>query len=165
LISPCRHWIPATLFALTPRRDRFSNGGLVHLTLGRHAMIPPFLMQPLTLKSYASGTWGCGNYWSRVWFQLLWNNALQDTDIFTKELCSSNCAINSYTGQDLARSVLSDNTAAAVAADNNCTLAHQESAHLLCCLAFLTTHYQCILKTHHILDNIMSLLMPCVGKM
>ena len=31
-------------------------------------MIPPPLMEPLTLVSNASGTWGCGAYWGPAWF-------------------------------------------------------------------------------------------------
>ena len=114
-------------------------------------MIPPPSMQPLTLISDASGTWGCGAYWGCDWFQLPWNSALQDTHISAKELAPIvlATAIWGKAWQGHTIQIFSDNTAA-VAAINNHTSTLQESAHLLCCLAFLTAHYQCELEARHI---------------
>jgi len=47
------------------------------------------------------------------------------------------------------KDTLLDNTAA-VAANNNQASPVEDSAHLLCCLAFLMAHYQCDLEANHI---------------
>jgi len=118
------------------------------------AMLPPPLMQTVTLVSDASGNWGCGAFWGRDWFHLPWNNALQDSHISTKELAPIVLATavwgRAWQGHTI--HVLSDNTAA-VAAVNNCTSALEKSAHLLRCLAFLTAHHQCELVARHIPDQ------------
>ena len=115
------------------------------------AILPPPLMQTVTLVSNASGNWGCGAFWGRDWFHLPWNNALQDSHISTKEPAPIvlATAIWGRAWQGHTIHVLSDNTAA-VAAVNNCTSALEKSAHLLRCLAFLTAHHQCKLVARHI---------------
>ena len=81
------------------------------------AMIPPPSMQPLTLISDASGTWGCGAYWGCDWFQLPWNSALQDTHISAKELAPIvlATAIWGKAWQGHTIQIFSDNTAAVAA--------------------------------------------------
>jgi len=115
------------------------------------AMIPPPLMQLLTLVSDASGTWGCGAYLGCDWFQLPWKSSLRDAHISAKELTPIvvATAIWGKAWQGHTIQVFSDNSAA-VAAINNCTSTLQDSAHLLRCLAFLTAHYQCELVARHI---------------
>jgi len=115
-------------------------------------MIPLPRLQPFILMLDASGNWSCGAYYNSSWFQLQWDNSISDAHISAKELAPIMLAVaisgRAWKGHTVIR-VLSDNTAA-VAAINNQTLPVVESAHLLRCLAFLTTHYQCDLEANHI---------------
>ena len=49
-------------------------------------MLPHPDLQPLSLVTDASGTWGCGAYWDRKWFQLQWSHMFADAHISVKEL-------------------------------------------------------------------------------
>ena len=115
------------------------------------SMIPLPKLQPFVLVSDASGNWGCGAYWNSSWFQLQWDNSISEAHISAKELAPIVLATaiwgRAWRGHTIR--VQSDNTAA-VAAINNQTSTVVESAHLLRCLAFLTSHYQCNLEASHI---------------
>ena len=114
-------------------------------------MIPPLPLDEFKLISDASGHWGCGAYWDCEWFQLPWNNTFLDTHISAKELTPIvvATAIWGKAWKGHAILVLSDNTAV-VAAINSHTLSLKKSAHLLCCLAFLTAHHQCDLHARYL---------------
>jgi len=116
--------------------------------------IPLPRLQLFILVSDALGNWGCGAYYNSSWFQLQWNNSISDAHISAKELAQIILAAaiwgRAWKGHTVR--VLSDNTAA-VAAINNQTSPVVESAHLLRCLAFFTAHYQCDLEANHILGQ------------
>ena len=111
-------------------------------------MIPSGPLQHIKLISDASGRWGCG---ACQWFQLPWNNTFQGVYISAKELTPIVIATaiwgEAWKGRVI--HVLSDNTAAVVAI-NNQTSVLEESAHLLRCLAFLNAHHQCVLHAEHL---------------
>ena len=80
----------------------------------------------------ASGTWGCGAYWHLHWFQLQWVDLLAHSHISVKELTPIILAVATWgrQWQNCAVQVLSNNTAAVAAINNNSSRV-TESAHLL----------------------------------
>ena len=103
------------------------------------------------LTTDASGSWGCGTCWQQEWFQLQWSGMLQEAHISIKELTPV-VLVAGVWGRRWSASgvqVLSDNTAM-VAAINNQTSRIEQSAHLLRCLAFLSTQFQCTFVAEHL---------------
>jgi len=102
--------------------------------LGAMVIQPP----QFSITSDASGSWGCGAYMGSSWFQLEWAGALDKVHISVKELAPIVIAVALWGSEWKGRTttVRSDNTAA-VAAVNNNTSSHKDTAHMLRCLTFL----------------------------
>ena len=105
----------------------------------------------IQFTSDASGAWGCGAYWHPQWFQLKWTNMLSNAHISVKELTPIVLAVATWGHLWHCRTiqVLSDNTAAVAAINNNSSKV-RESAHLLRCLAFLSARFQCQITAKHL---------------
>jgi len=105
----------------------------------------------IQFTSNASGAWGCGVYWHPQWFQLKWKNMLSNAHILVKELTPIVLAVATWGHLWHSRTiqVLSDNTAAVAAINNNSSKV-TESAHILRCLAFLSARFQCQIMAKHL---------------
>ena len=105
----------------------------------------------ISLYSDASGSWGCGAVWGSYWFQLEWAGLLLGSHISTKELTPVVIAAAIWGPHWKGKSirVLSDNTAA-VAAINNQSSRVQEMGHLLRCLVFIAARFSLRVTATHI---------------
>ena len=112
-----------------------------------------------TITSDASGSWGCGSYWSGRWFQLEWVPQWRDKPITQKELLPIviACAIWGANWRGEAVVARSDNTAA-VAVINSRSSRDPELMHLLRCLFFFEARHSFRLEAAHIpgKDNVLA---------
>ena len=112
-----------------------------------------------TITSDASGSWGCGSYWSGRWFQLEWVPQWRDKPIAQKELLPIviACAIWGANWRGEAVVARSDNTAA-VAVINSRSSRDPELMHLLRCLFFFEARHSFRLEAAHIpgKDNVLA---------
>ena len=117
------------------------------------SLLSSLTVQPPAASIYsdASGSWGCGAFCNTDWFQLKWDDRSDLYHISVKELIPVVIAITiwGWHFKGKAIRILSDNTAA-VAAVNNQTSPVKELAHLLRCLAFVAARYQLRLLASHI---------------
>lgn len=104
----------------------------------------------------ASGTWGCGAWSGKEWFQLQWVEPIRDYNITVKELLPIvlAAAVWGYQWKGLTVNARCDN-AAVVAIVNRGTSHEPEAMHLLRCLSFLSAKFQFYLYSSHVsgVDN------------
>ena len=105
----------------------------------------------VVITSDASGTWGCGAFCGKEWFQLGWNGRLAQSHITVKELTPVVMATvvwgQKWTGQSLL--IRSDNMAT-VAIINSGTSHNSEAMHLVQCLTFIAAKFQLTISAVHI---------------
>ena len=103
------------------------------------------------LTTDASGTWGCGGYLGKEWFQIQWKGHWQEVSIAAKELLPivAACVIwaRKMRGQHI--QCRCDNSAVVVMI-NKGTSKNDVAAHLLRCLSFITASQQISLSACHI---------------
>ena len=108
------------------------------------------------LVSDASGSWGCGAYCGKNWFQLKWVGPMASSHITVKELAPIvvASAIWGSLWKGSTVKVLCDNEAV-VAILNKGSSHDPEVMHLMRCLAFFTAKFQFYLVASHIqgVDN------------
>ena len=93
----------------------------------------------------------CSAIWEVRWLQLQWSCLLTQAHISIKEMVPIVIATVIWGELWWGRSVQiwSDNTAVVAAINNNSSRV-REIAHLLCCLAFISAHWECHLTAAHL---------------
>ena len=105
----------------------------------------------VTVTSDASGSWGCGAFSEREWFQLRWPETFRELHITVKELAPIVLAAAVWGKEWKGKCVMSycDN-AAVVVIINKGDSKEPEAMHLVRCLAFLKAKFQFSLVSSHI---------------
>ena len=105
----------------------------------------------VVLTSDASGSWGCGAFWDKLWFQFIWPEALRNLHITNKEILPIVLAVATWGAQWKNKSVLCrcDN-AAAVHIINASTSSDSYAMALIRCLHFLTARFNIALSACHL---------------
>ena len=107
----------------------------------------------VVLTSDASGSWGCGAYWSTKWFQFAWasSGCSPDTNIATKELIPVVMAVamwgRFWTGQVVSCRCYNE---AVVSVINSRSSKDPSLMHLLRCLTFFEAKLSCRVVASHI---------------
>lgn len=113
----------------------------------------------ITVRSDASGNWGCGAYCKEQWFMLQWSGPIGRLHITIKELAPVVIAAALWGGTWKAKSVLirCDN-AAVVSIINHGASRNPEAMQLTRCLSFLAAKWEFHLRAEHIrgVDNILA---------
>ena len=105
----------------------------------------------ITVTSDALGSWGCGEFCGKEWFQLRWPKVTQELHITVKELIPIVLAAVVWGGEWKGKCVMSycENTAV-VAIVNKGDCREAEAMHLFRCLAFLKAKFEFSLYCSHI---------------
>ena len=105
----------------------------------QRALERSFYDADIVLTSDASGSWSCGAFWDKLWFQFVWPEALSDLHITKKVIISIVLTAATWGTQWKNKSVLCrcDN-AAAVHIINSGTSAELYTMALIRCLHFIT---------------------------
>ena len=123
---------------------------------------PPSHLPRTEMTTDASGSWGCGAWHGKSWFQLQWGQKSQYLGIAQKELLPIVLACAAWGRKWQGRQVLChcDNQVV-VACLRSRTSKDRGIMHLLRCLVFLEAHFQCYLhptyintKANHLADDL-----------
>ena len=123
---------------------------------------PPSQLPSIELTTDASGSWGCGAWHGRNWFQVEWDQQSQPLSIAEKELVPIilACEVWGHTWQGQRVLCHCDNEAV-VAGLRSRSSRHKGIMHLLRCLVFLEARYQCFMfptyintRANHLADDL-----------
>ena len=67
-------------------RSAEQGGSLEYLVVGQIYRLVGRLLPSVTVQSDASGGWGCGAVWGKLWLQVQWPSSWADVSIALKEL-------------------------------------------------------------------------------
>ena len=105
----------------------------------------------ISLVSDASGSWGCGAFWSPHWFQLQWDDRLQPLSIAVKELIPIVIAAAVFGRQWKGKIILFQVDNLGVVQVINATYCREvHLMHLIRVLVFLAAHFDFWFKAEHI---------------
>ena len=105
----------------------------------------------LSIVSDASGSWGCGAFWSPHWFQLQWDEKMQPLSIAVKELIPIVIAAAVFGGHWRGKIIMFQVDNLAVVQTINSTYCKDvHLMHLIRILVFLAAHFDFWFRAEHV---------------